>query len=360
MSKNRIPIRLHHEEFPSDPNHKYIQFSDGPPKGSISQASAILTRYYLNERKQSLKEWKKDKRLYRMSWTKPKSNLQIQSKGISYLLFSKILKENGSFISGQFDLPEMECFWMDCSIDYNNNSHYFKGSDKAVSIVDGTPQQQFGESYPIKPKLDREGHIFTTFQPQLLDRIIRERRLLIENSHEFLTAEWVFDLRNLINDTISLLDITLNQLYIKAEYSPEPGWSFDKEKMGEKYSRRLKDKLSWVRQITGRPLEIESEFASLETLRKVRNHLNHFDPPTLVVTLDEATKWLNDVLSVGHILIKIRETLQVPVCSELLNLILQKEAVINPEKAFKERLPLIEGEAGYTTSIWISNDIYSA
>jgi hypothetical protein len=184
--------------------------------------------------------------------------------------------------------------------------------------------------------------------------------LLIENSHEFLTAEWVFDLRNLINDTISLLDITLNQLYIKAEYSPEPGWSFDKEKMGEKYSRRLKDKLSWVRQITGRPLEIESEFASLETLRKVRNHLNHFDPPTLVVTLDEATKWLNDVLSVGHILIKIRETLQVPVCSELLNLILQKEAVINPEKAFKERLPLIEGEAGYTTSIWISNDIYSA
>jgi len=33
-------------------------------------------------------------------------------------------------------------------------------------------------------------------------------------------------------------------------------------------------------------------------------------------------------------------------------LIVQKEAVFNPEKAFTKRLPLIEGKSGYTTAIW--------
>jgi hypothetical protein len=352
-SDDKKLVGLTQTGYTRDPNHKYIQFSDKPPSGFVSQAAALLTNHYLREVKQPINKWKSDKKLYNVSWPHPKTKKEIKSNHVSYLIFAKTLREDGLFDSEKFNLPPIECFWLDRTIDVSINFHYFdKGGSHAMSIADGTPQEQYGDKYPIKPKLDREGHIFTTFQPQLINRIIRERKSLIENSDKCLKAEWILDLRALINDSISLLDITLNQLYIKAEYSPEPGWTFDTEKIGPKNSRRIKDKLKWVRQITGNPLNIEAEFSKLDRLRILRNHLNHFDPPTLVITLEEAVGWLNDILYVGQILIKIREALRVPVSASLINLIIQKEAVFNPEEAFKNRLPLIEGDSGYTTSIW--------
>jgi hypothetical protein len=61
-----------------------------------------------------------------------------------------------------------------------------------------------------------------------------------------LTTEWFLDLRTLVSDTVSLVEITLNQLYLKAEYDPLPGWKFDREKLGNRHGRRFKDKLAWV------------------------------------------------------------------------------------------------------------------
>ena len=86
----------------------------------------------------------------------------------------------------------------------------------------------------------------------------------------------------------------------------------------------------------------------------MRNHLNHFDPPTLVISLEEASEWLNDVLYVGQILIKLREAIGVPFSLLLIELICQKEAKFNPEPAFANRLPIID--SGYKTSTWPDDD----
>jgi hypothetical protein len=352
-SDDKKLVGLKQEGYTRDVNHKYIKFSDKPPSGFISQAAALLTNHYLKEVKQSINKWKADKQLYNVAWLHPKTKKELKSTHVSYLIFAKTLREYEFFDSEKFNLPPIECFWLHKTIDVSINFHYFdKGGSHAVTIEDGTPQEQYGDKYPIKPKIDREGHIFTTFQPQLINRIIRERKSLIENSDKCLKPEWILDLRALINDSISLLDITLNQLYIKAEYAPEPEWTFDTNKIGQKNNRRIRDKLKWIRQITGNPLNIEAEFPKLNGLRILRNHLNHFDPPTLVITLEEAVGWLNDILYIGQILIKIREAVGVSVSTSLINLIIQKEAVFNPEEAFKNRLPLIKAESGYTTSIW--------
>lgn len=192
----------------------------------------------------------------------------------------------------------MKCLWLDESLDLSINYHIVDDSGNTVNVVDGIPQQQYGDKYPIKPRLDREGHIFTTFQPQLIRRIIANRQSLLEKSNLALMPSWILDLRELINDTISLLDITLIQLYTKAQFDPEPGWIFEIEKLGQKNNRRLKDKLKWVRQISGKAFDIEDELKKLDELRKVRNHLNHFDPPTFAITLEEATDLINNVLYV--------------------------------------------------------------
>jgi hypothetical protein len=331
--------------------HKYVIFSDKPIKGANTEAAFSIVRHFFGD-KQSYKKWCKDKNLYTLTW--PINNNQNQSSAqINYLRIAEYIRSNGRFNPSVFNLPDLECYWLDKSVDVSINFHKFDaGSNQALTIADGTPAQQFGEKYPIKPKMDREGHFFTTFQPQLISRIIQNRTTLIENSDTALHYNWVLDLRALINDSISLLEITLNQIYIKAQFDPLPQWSFDKNIVGEKHGRRLIDKLKWVRQISGNNLNIETEKNSLDSLRELRNHFNHFDPPSLVVTLEEATTWLNQIIDIGFILIKIRKTMNLPLSTLLINYILQKEAIFNPEPAFIDRLPLDSRQSGYLSSTW--------
>jgi hypothetical protein len=233
------------------------------------------------------------------------------------------------------------------------NWHAFDNSaPEGLAVVDGSTKQQYGERYPIVPKLIREGHSFTTLQPQLLYHINLSRNELILRSELALTDKWVFDLRTLINDTISIVEITLNQLYIKAEYDPLPSWTFDLNKLGSRYGRRFEDKLGWIYKITGNQLEAESFLPSCDNLRKLRNHMMHFDPPSLVITIEEATKWLNQIIDVGWLLIKIRQAIEAEISIHLINFILQKEAIFNPEKYFKNRLPLGIGNADYKSCTW--------
>jgi len=101
------------------------------------------------------------------------------------------------------------------------------------------------------------------------------------------------------------------------------------------------------------------EMKSFESLRKLRNHLMHFDPPSLVILLEEATEWLNQVLDIGFFLIKMREAIGIDLSVQLINYILQKEIVFNPEKRFSKRLPINSIKAGYLSSCWPdANDSY--
>ncbi|MEO8068771.1 MAG: hypothetical protein ABI599_13835 [Flavobacteriales bacterium] len=300
----------------------------------------------------SQKQWRKERRTWNVGW-KHKNGAEVTSKPVNYLLITEVVREKGHFDPAHWNLPRMECFWMDGQLDIGLDFHAHDHLGDTMGIISGIPQQQFGPLYPIKPRLEREGHLFTTIQPQLVSWIVTQRKKLIDQSDNALTFPWVFELRSLIGDTISLIDVTLTQLYIKAEYDPSSSWAFDKTKLGERHGRRLNDKLKWVHQITGENLDIEPERTSLESLRKLRNHLMHFDPPSLVITIEEATTWLNQILDIGQILFKIRRALKVPPSTELLNFLLQPQAEFNPRNMLRSRsVAGTKADADYRSTTW--------
>ena len=116
----------------------------------------------------------------------------------------------------------------------------------------------------------------------------------------------------------------------------------------------MSEKFRWIYEITGNhfPMNATKEMKSFENLRKLRNHLMHFDPPSLVILLEETTCWLNQVIDVGFFLIKMREAIGIDLSVHLINFILQNEAVFNPEPHFSKRLPINSKKAGYLSSCW--------
>ncbi|MGH2666642.1 hypothetical protein [Flavobacterium sp.] len=331
--------------------HKYLSFSDKPRVNANTDAASMIVNFLFGNQ-QSLNKWRKDKKGYNINWTDQNQKRQI-SESINYIIISNFIRENGYFDTKNFNLPKIECFWLDFSLDIKINWHtHDETAPTGLAIHDGVGQQQYGEKYPISPKLNREGHSFTTMQPQLLHRIVTLRNKLIENSHLALEDDWFFDLRSLINETVSIVEITLNQIYNKAEYNPLPNWKFDKTKLGEKHGRRFEDKLSWIFKISGNHLGAENYIEAVNNLRELRNHMMHFDPPSLVITIEEASIWLNQVIDVGYLLIRMRKAIGAEVSLQLINFILQKEVMFIPEVHFSKRLPLGNPDFDYASSTW--------
>lgn len=333
--------------------HLYIVPSDKPRVGANSDVAFMLVEHlFKGKLHNSVSSWRKDKGLYQVSWTDRNGQRQ-QSAPINYLKISEFIREHGYFDNEQFHLPPIECFWLEFSINYKINWHlHDQTAPEGMAVQDKTGQEQYGQNYPIVPRLTREGHSFTTLQPQLLSRIFRLREKLIQTSNQALEDDWFFDLRTLINDTVSIVEITLNQLYNKAEYDPLPHWNFDKEALGSKQGRRFEDKLGWVYKIAGKHLNAEKYMPGVNNLRELRNHMMHFDPPSLVIPIEEAVIWLNQVLDVGYLLLKIRQAIGVEVSLQLMNFLLQKEALFNPEAPFSQRLPFEAGQGDYASSTW--------
>jgi hypothetical protein len=330
--------------------HQYIILSDKPRPGSISEASLLVSNQAFNK-KMSIAQWRKDKQLYNIHG-KDIANNDITSLPINYLEIAKFIRENGHFDSEIFKLPVFKCFWLDSTLEAKINWHTHDTEEEILTIADGFTKQIYGEDYPITPKLTREGHTYTSLQPQLLERVIRYRIKLINNSVDALTDDWFFDLRTLISDTISLIEITLHQIYIMAQYNPLPGWKFDLDKLGVRHGRKFEDKLGWIYKISGNHLNAELYVGSVNNLRELRNHMMHFDPPSLVITIEEATNWLNQIIDVGWLLIKIRKAMGAELSVPLINFILQKEAIFNPEPHFANRLPIGSGNGDYKSSTW--------
>ncbi|MGZ4160817.1 MAG: hypothetical protein ACXVNF_08500 [Neobacillus sp.] len=331
--------------------HQYIAF-DNKLRTGVNSETAFMIVEYLFKNHQTRKKWRDDKTLYYIVGVDDGGN-EVKSIELNYRRISEFIRLHGTFDRLHFNLLAMECRWMDSSLDYTINWHRFDDTGtKAISIFDGYNEQNYGKAYPIDPELDREGRSFTSLLPILIRRIIKMRISLINNSHLALTGNWFLDLRTLISDTISIIEITFNQIYIKAEFDPMPGWIFDKEKLGERHGRRFNDKLKWIYQISGNTVDAEPFMKSCNNLREVRNHLMHFDPPSLVITIEEMTIWLNEVIDVGYLLIQIRKTIGVNISFDLINFILQKEAIFVPEPQYSKRIPLSAGTAGYRSTVW--------
>ena len=332
-------------------SHQYIIFSDTPRTGSTSKASLLITNQVFSKNL-SINQWRKDKTLYNIHG-KDITNNDITSKPVNYLEIAKFIREKEYFDPDAFQLPVFKCFWLDSTFEGKINFHvHDHTAPEGLTIADGFTKQIYGEDYPITPKLIREGHTYTSLQPQLLHRIVKSRTKLIDNSCEALTDDWFFDLRALISDTISLIEITLHQIYIKAQYNPLPNWKFDAEKLGVRHGRKFEDKLGWIYKISDNDIGAESYIKNVNNLRELRNHMMHFDPPHLVITIEEATIWLNQIIDVGWLLIKIRKAVGAELSVPLVNFILQKEAIFNAESHCLKRLPLGIGNADYASCIW--------
>ena len=343
-------------------NHYYFTFKNEPRPGVVPKVTVEILNFYARKNL-SKKIWVKEPEFY-LGYTNfsPEQPETTNSKNqtsltISYGIIAKHLHSNNSFSCSDFNLPLYECFWLDNTIDIQMGFHKFDlNSTEALGVV--VPlNQAYGKKYPITLKLDREGHLYKSLQNGLIKHILKNRKKLVEESNKALTVDWILDLRNLISDTVSLVDITLNQLYTKAEYDPLPHWNFDKVKLGDKFGRRFKDKLKWVHQISGNPLDnARDELISFNNLRRIRNHMMHFDPPSFVVTLEEIEIWLNQIIDVAFLLAKIRDKIGITSSESLATMMLQKDVLFIPEKYFAQRLPLNSQETGYLSSCWPEND----
>ena len=79
----------------------------------------------------------------------------------------------------------------------------------------------------------------------------------------------------------------------------------------------------------------------------------HFDPPSIVITIEEVAIWLNQIIDIGIILIKLRNAMNAKISSSLLNFILQQEVEFKPRNTPRQRQAVgINPNEDYASSIW--------
>jgi len=255
--------------------------------------------------------------------------------------------EAGRFDADAFGLPGLFCNWLDPSLQLKLEAPLLLKEGMTTAIA-GT---NFGAAFPLRPGLDREGLAISSFQNLSIQKVIEARTALVEKSNMQDLGEWFQALRQYTSEAVSWIDTTLHQLYFKAQYAPLPGWSFDKTRMGSRHGVRIADKFAWVGRITGKSLNPGSELADFHMIRKLRNHLQHFDPPCFSCTMEEAVRWLNAAQGVGRLNWRIREAIGSPLCPELIRLLLLPDVEFVPKSPEIPRVP--QGpHSGYASCMW--------
>jgi hypothetical protein len=200
--------------------------------------------------------------------------------------------------------------------------------------------------------LDSEGIIYNSFQSSLTGRIAQLHNRLVQDSGNFQSGDWLYNLITLFSNAVSLVDITLNQFHIKAEYDPLPTWSFNLAVVGSRVNRRMNDKFSWIKQITGKPLDnVEQEMKAFKILKELRNHTQHFDPPCFGFSLEESSSWLNLVSKVAILLLKIRKKISSKPNKGLMQLALLPDVVFHGITTF-DRARIVSKGLGYESTRW--------
>jgi len=333
-----------------DFSHKYFCYADKHASGIIPYATLLLINWYAADKKLTSKQWKKETRTIDVRWTDlgPRN---VVSAPINYKILLNHIKENGNFIPEKLSLPKNREEFFDKSTNFALASHLVDDNSKPrINMMVWNRDEFLGEDFPIKPSLKREGICIESFLSKVIERVIQKRDYLIQNSDKFYSFDWLFVLRDLVNDSISSIDIALNLVYNKAKYYPNPNWTFDEEKLGSKNGRRFKDKLKWIRIISGNNFDIESFTDSIFLLKEIRNHLNHFDPPSFCLAAEETPKVLNAVMDIGRIHIEMRKALDLQVSTQIINLFLQKPATFIPRSKYSNRA-IFEDE-GYSSCRW--------
>ena len=83
-----------------------------------------------------------------------------------------------------------------------------------------------------------------------------------------------------------------------------------------------------------------------DTLREIRNHLNHFDPPCFAYDIVDIQNWMNCVPNVGKLVKEIRDHLNQPINRDIIKIIalpnIQSKGMRKP----------VDKTCGYNSSKW--------
>jgi len=104
----------------------------------------------------------------------------------------------------------------------------------------------------------------------------------------------------------------------------------------------------WISLASGKPFALKPGTArEFTTLKKLRNHLAHFDPPCFAATLAEVRDWLNLVHTVADVLRDIRLHLAQPLSESTVNLLLLPRVEFVDQPLFDRIHPAQEQTIGY-------------
>lgn len=323
--------------------HHFLRPVGSPVDQTLARdiACAIMN-YYTGARPPKGKKWwwKQPRQTVTLTHRNPAGhNELVDSKPFSMRDVAAMLERTRGFDAAQFGTVQPSCDWMDPSIGMKLDGY-------GASISMGT---FLGPRFPLRPKLDREGGMYESFQWSVSKRVLYLRQSVVDKSHRFQDDEWFEDLRAFVAESVSLVDITLHQIYFKAKYNPLPGWSFDEAELGPRHGS-LRDKLRWVYQITGRDTTARDELVAFGALRNLRNQLQHFDPPCFCYTMEEVADWLNHVHPLAHLLWDIRRRVDAPLSVPLIEMLLSPRVVFVPRsRSGRTKQP---SDVGYASTRW--------
>lgn len=328
-----------------------LRFRIGPiAKERVRTVAAAILGGYLGQ-DVSYSKWR-DAGEFVVTWNDEKEQAQ-NSKSFSFDDLCDHLTTHERFVPAEMNLPPVRLDWLDTSIEIKQPFHApaNERQDDSLTFMLASP---LGDKFPIHPKIDREGRAFSSLQGMLLQSWLDLRTRLVEQSNQLFEGyDWLRDLFMYLNTVVSAVDNTLHQIYYRAKYqNSTPGWTFDERKLGPATARRLKDKLSWVGQITGQPLDdCTAEVAQFVQLKDVRNHIAHFDPPAFAFTIEDVARWLNGSFAVAKLLWAVRKRVAQPMSSPLIALLLAREVDWYPRDAGMRRVPQ-RPDTGYASSCW--------
>lgn len=332
--------------------HKYLGYASRRSQRRVVREIAVqLMNQYCGEQFSRTRWLKQPDRIVNCFSENAKGERrEWQSRPINLRKFEHHLDENARFDWQEFGLIDPRCQWLDAVVGLAPRFPFVDASGGTVKLQSPPP---LGADFPLKPALDREGHLINSMQMPLQKQILESRKQLVATSQDFDSMDWFQKLRNCISDCVSLIDVTLHQLYLKAQYDPLPGWSFDAEKLGERHGQRLKDKIKWVHKIAGEHLGAHREMPAFLAIKDVRNHLQHFDPPCFCYTLEDVVCWLNDIDHIANLAWKMRKAIGSPLSGPLIELLLMEKVEFVPSDPSKPRTQQ-PPDVGYRSSTWPS------
>lgn len=334
------------------PLYRPLTFRPARQNAALAREAAAEWLNFYAKTNRSVGQWRKMKEIA-LNWQTP--NLQQGSIRFRFDNLVNNIIQNVGFEPEHLGIPQGTLLtpWADRSIQMSLD-HLRVNPEDPTKTSSCRVQADICGQYPIWAGVDREGIAFAPLHAFLYQALLNARNHLINNSENMLTfdAGWLQNFFSYFNSSVSIIESTLVQIYYKAKYDPaEADLTFDAEKMGPTITGRVTQKFDWIRYATGHPLDgVGKELKAFNRLRTIRNHINHFDPPSFSFTAEDICEWLNLTAQLGSLLWAIRRRLKLPPSKAALALSFAPEVEFLPRDP-KIKRPPQPPDVGYGSCI---------